>query len=61
MAWEAGRTGSARRMHLAQCVLRQRVLPQDPLAIEDEPGWLSALLDEAGDGPQGGVEAVQLF
>ena len=61
MAWEAGRTGSARRMHLAQCVLRQRVLPQDPLAIEDEPGWLSALLDEAGAGPQGGVEAVQLF
>jgi acyl-CoA dehydrogenase len=61
MAWEAGRTGSARRMHLAQCVLRQRVLPQDPLAIEDEPGWLSTLLDEAGAGPQGGVEAAQLF
>ncbi|MGL6109646.1 MAG: acyl-CoA dehydrogenase family protein, partial [Rubrivivax sp.] len=61
MAWEAGRTGSARRMHLAQCVLRQRVLPQDPLAIEDEPGWLSAVLDEAGPGPQCGVEAVQLF
>jgi acyl-CoA dehydrogenase len=61
MAWEAGRTGSSRRTHLAQCELRQRGLPLDRLAIEDEPGWLSAVLDEAGAGPQVGVEAVHLF
>ena len=48
MAWEAGRTGSARRMRLAQTVLRLRLLPQDPLAVEAEPGWLPALL---GAGP----------
>jgi acyl-CoA dehydrogenase len=33
MAWEAGGMASARRMRLAQAVLRQRVLPQDPLAF----------------------------
>jgi len=47
MAWEAGRLGSARRMRLAQWTLRQRVLPQDPLALADaEPDWLPGLLDE---------------
>ena len=45
MAWEAGQTGSARRMRLAQWVLRQRLLPQDPLALDGEPAWLAALLE----------------
>jgi len=31
MGWEAGKTGSVRRMLLAQLVLRHRLLPQDPL------------------------------
>ena len=44
MAWEAGRTGSAMRMRLAQTVLRLRLLPQDPLVADGEPGWLAALL-----------------
>ena len=41
MAWEAGQTASARRMQLAQLVLRQRMLPQDPLGgdeVEPELG-----------------------
>ena len=45
MAWEAGQTGSARRMRLAQMVLKQRLLPQDPLALSEEPAWLPALLE----------------
>ena len=60
MAWEAGGMGSARRMRLAQLVLRQRVLPQDPLGGDDtEPGWLPALLDPELD--EGAVAAVNLF
>ncbi len=61
MAWEAGRIGSPRRMHLAQRVLRHRVLPSDPLAIEEESEGLPALLDEADDSGRGGVEAVNLL
>ena len=45
MAWEAGRTGSARRMRIAQLVLRHRLLPRDPLADESEPQGLAGLLD----------------
>ena len=60
MAWEAGRLGSGRRMRLAQWVLRQRVLPQDPLALDgEEPAWLPALLDEQDLG--GDPAAVQLL
>ena len=45
MAWEAGRTGCAHRMRLAQWVLRCRLLPQDPLVADaDVPAWLGALL-----------------
>jgi acyl-CoA dehydrogenase len=48
MAWEAGGMHSARRMRLAQLVLRQRVLPQDPLGGDgSEPAWLPGLLDAA--------------
>lgn len=50
MAWEAGGMHSARRMALAQLVLRQRVLPQDPLGGDDaEPAWLPALLEPDRD------------
>jgi acyl-CoA dehydrogenase len=60
MAWEAGGMPSARRMRLAQSVLRQRVLPQDPLAGDAaEPAWLPGLLDPAMD--DGDVAAVNLF
>jgi acyl-CoA dehydrogenase len=60
MAWEAGGMKSARRMHLAQLVLRQRVLPQDPLGGDPiEPAWMPALLDPAQDDPE--VAEVNLF
>jgi acyl-CoA dehydrogenase len=60
MAWEAGCVGSSRRMRLAQLVLRQRVLPQDPLAVDEaEPAWLPDLLDPAAD--DSNVAAVQLL
>jgi hypothetical protein len=60
MAWEAGQLDSARRMHLAQLVLRQRLLPQDPLGGDDaEPAWLPALLDAAPVDARPG--AVNLF
>ena len=60
MAWEAGGMRSSRRMRLAQLVLRQRVLPQDPLGGDDaEPAWLPGLLDPASDDHE--VAAVNLF
>jgi acyl-CoA dehydrogenase len=60
MAWESGGMRSARRMRLAQLVLKHRVLPQDPLAGDDaEPAWLPALLDPARD--EGDAAAVNLF
>ena len=47
MAWEAGRTDSARRMRIAQLVIRHRLLSQDPLAIDADadPAWLPGLLE----------------
>jgi acyl-CoA dehydrogenase len=60
MAWEAGGMQSARRMRLAQLVLRQRLLPQDPLGGDDaEPAWLPALIDPTLDDPD--VAGVNLF
>jgi len=61
MAWEADRIDSPRRMRLAQLVLRQRVLPVDPLAEADEPAWLAGLLDEAGDTGRAPLESIDLF
>jgi hypothetical protein len=49
MAWEAGQLASPRRMRLAQLALKYRVLPQDPLAVADEPEWLGALLEPQSD------------
>lgn len=37
MAWEAGRTGSAARMHWARMALWHRVLPRDPLRPDVPP------------------------
>lgn len=48
MAWEAGRLGQARRMKLAQGVLRQRVLPHDPLGDSGPPA-LPELLEPGAD------------
>ena len=60
MAWEAGGMQSARRMRLAQVVLRQRVLPQDPLGGDDiEAAWMTSLLDPTLDDPD--VAGVNLF
>ncbi len=60
MAWEAGQIASARRMQLAQLVLRQRMLPQDPLGGDEvEPGWIAPLLDSSHDDAE--VKAVNLL
>ena len=61
MAWEAGQTGSARRMRIAQWVLRQRLLPQDPLVLDGEPDWLPALLEPGTAASTEAVDAVNLF
>ncbi len=62
MAWEAGGMRSARRMRLAQLVLRQRVLPQDPLGGDEaEPDWLASLLDADAAHDGGDAAAVNLF
>ena len=63
MAWEAAGMRSTRRMHLAQLVLRQRVLPQDPLGgDESEPAWLPALVEPESEGADAqSVESVNLF
>lgn len=58
MGWEASRTGSLRRMQLAQLVLLHRLMPQDPLREQAGAG-LSALFDE---GPAlGDVASVNLL
>jgi acyl-CoA dehydrogenase len=61
MAWEASQTGSARRMRIAQWVLRQRLLPQDPLALVGEPDWLPALLEPECAASAEAVDAINLF
>jgi acyl-CoA dehydrogenase len=59
MAWEAGRTGSLRRMHFAQLVLRHRLLPRDPLSAEPEPS--AALLDDTTPEAPAAVDALNLL
>ena len=62
MAWEAGRTGSARRMRLAQLVLRHRLMPQDPLAALDDGDetWLAALLEPDASAPAEALDSIAL-
>lgn len=48
MAWEATQTGSSARMRLARLVLKHRLLPRDPLAVEqNDADELAALLEAA--------------
>ncbi len=62
MAWEAGGIKSARRMRLAQLVLRQRLLPQDPLGGDEaEPAWTAGLLDPTPTDADADVAGVNLF
>ena len=61
MAWEAGRMGCARRMRLAQWTLRARLLPQDPLVLDDQPVWLADLLEPGSGQADQMVEAVQVL
>jgi hypothetical protein len=44
MAWEAKRTGDARRLALAEMVLAHRLTARDPLAPAAEPPELLAAL-----------------
>jgi acyl-CoA dehydrogenase len=58
MGWESGRTGSLRRMTLAQLTIRHALLPQDPLRRDDAVDLtpLFATQFERGD-----VSHVNLF
>jgi alkylation response protein AidB-like acyl-CoA dehydrogenase len=48
MAWEATQTGSSARMRLARLVLKHRLLPRDPLAVDqNDADELAALLEAA--------------
>jgi alkylation response protein AidB-like acyl-CoA dehydrogenase len=48
LAWEAARTGDGKRAALARMVLTHRVLPRDPLAVEDaDAAELGGLLEAA--------------
>jgi acyl-CoA dehydrogenase len=53
MGWEAGQSGSLRRMALAQLVLRHRLLPQNPLE-SSPPTDLGMLFD-----PQASVSSIE--
>jgi hypothetical protein len=47
MAWEAAQLRDDRRLTLARMVLRHRVLPRDPLTVEDSDApVLAAILTE---------------
>ncbi len=48
MAWEAAQCKSARRLALAQAVLKHRVLPRDPLALAQDDDVPLALLEPNG-------------
>jgi alkylation response protein AidB-like acyl-CoA dehydrogenase len=58
MGWEAGYTGSVRRMLLAQLVLRHRLLPRDPLQAHENADLTPLFASEfqAGD-----VSKVNIF
>ncbi len=61
MGWEAGQTGSLRRMLLAQLVLRHRLLPQDPLQ-QPPSADLGLLFDpQAPLSPNAQLQAMNLL
>ena len=61
MAWEAGQSGSSRRMKLAQLVVLHRLLPQDHLAVSPADDGALEILDESLPRSTTPVEAVNLF
>ncbi len=61
MAWEASCSGNARRMRLAQWVLRYRLLPQDPLALSDEVTGLANVLEPTAQSMAESVDKVNEF
>jgi hypothetical protein len=42
-------------------VLRHRVLPQDPLAVDSAPGWLPALLEEGSRAAAEPLDTIDLL
>jgi len=61
MAWEASHLGSARRMRLAQLVLRERALSQVRARATAEPPWLAALLDAQAQAAAEPLAEIDLF
>jgi acyl-CoA dehydrogenase len=61
MAWEAGRIGSARRMKLAQLVLEHRLLPRDPLSIDESPDRFAEILDPPTTQALEALGAIAMF
>ena len=47
LAWEAASSGLSHRRTLAAMVLRHRLGPRDPLAIDDDDDAVDALIDAA--------------
>lgn len=60
MGWEAGKTGSMRRMLLAQLVLRHRLLPQDPLRTSEAVDLTPLFDTHATIVPASALEAIHL-
>ncbi len=58
LAWEARRIGSARRARLARLVLRHRLLPRDPLAIDPDDEALDELIDVRAAGGAAGDDTA---
>lgn len=58
MGWEAGQTGSARRMLLAQLVIQHHLLPRDPLQADVSTDLAPLFAEER---PRGDVAGVNVF
>lgn len=61
MGWEAGQTGSLRRMMLAQLVLRHRLLPQDPLQAAASVDLGRLFEQQATTSPMQELQALNLL
>lgn len=61
MGWEAGQTGSLRRMLLAQLVLRHRLLPQDPLQTPVATDLAALFEPQATVSPTQALQALNLL
>ena len=58
MGWEAGRTGSVRRMLLAQLTVRHALMPRDPLRREDDVDLAPLFADAFERGDVAAVNAL---